>query len=191
MLVELTWLALQVSSLCMDQTLQWHHNEFDGHLNRWRIDCLLNRFSGADQSSASLAFVRGIPRRPVNSSHKGLVIQKIFQFDDVIMNSVIRHYSKWPSTFREISRPFECNEWEEYLPLLSRHPHYYPFLWQQTPDNQLAPRCPLFRAASALFHSGFGTKKAWINSNSLALGKRGNDFNSVIFRCMQWIFKLI
>ena len=36
------------------------------------------------QSSESLAFVRGIHRRPVNSPHKGPVT-RIFQFDDVIM----------------------------------------------------------------------------------------------------------
>ena len=37
------------------------------------------------QSSASLAFVRGIHRRPVNSLHKGPVTRKMFPFDDVIM----------------------------------------------------------------------------------------------------------
>ena len=37
------------------------------------------------QSSASLAFVRGIYRWPVNSSHKGPVTRKVFPFDDVIM----------------------------------------------------------------------------------------------------------
>ena len=46
-------------------------------------------YSGADQrkhqSSASLAFVRGIHRRPVNSPHKGPVTRKRFPFDDVIM----------------------------------------------------------------------------------------------------------
>ena len=45
--------------------------------------------SGADerkhQSSASLAFVRGIHRWPVNSPHKWPVTQKVFPFDDVIM----------------------------------------------------------------------------------------------------------
>ena len=45
--------------------------------------------SGADQrkyqSSASLAFVRGIPRGPVNSPHKWPVTRKMFPFDDVIM----------------------------------------------------------------------------------------------------------
>ena len=37
------------------------------------------------QSSASLAFVRGIHRGPVNSPHKWSVTRKIFLFDDVIM----------------------------------------------------------------------------------------------------------
>ena len=45
--------------------------------------------SGADQSkhqsSASLAFVRGFHRWPVNSPHKGPVTRKMFPFDDVIM----------------------------------------------------------------------------------------------------------
>ena len=45
--------------------------------------------SGTDQrkhhSSASLAFVRGIHRSPVNSPHKGPVTLKMFPFDDVIM----------------------------------------------------------------------------------------------------------
>ena len=47
-------------------------------------------YSGADQrkhqSSASLAFVRGIHRGPVNSPHKWPVTQKMFPFDDVIMS---------------------------------------------------------------------------------------------------------
>ena len=45
--------------------------------------------SGADQIkhqiSASLAFVRGIHRGPVNSPHKWPVTRKTFPFDDVIM----------------------------------------------------------------------------------------------------------
>ena len=45
--------------------------------------------AGADQikhqNSASLAFVGGIHRRPVNSSHKGPVTRKMVRFDDVIM----------------------------------------------------------------------------------------------------------
>ena len=46
-------------------------------------------YSGADQrkhqSSASLVFVRGIHRWPVNSPHKGPVTRETFSFDDVIM----------------------------------------------------------------------------------------------------------
>ena len=38
------------------------------------------------QSSASLAFVRGIHRWPVDSPHRGPVARKMFPFDDVIMN---------------------------------------------------------------------------------------------------------
>ena len=46
-------------------------------------------YSGADQrkhqSSASLVFVRGIRRWPVNSPHKWPVRRKMFPFDDVII----------------------------------------------------------------------------------------------------------
>ena len=69
-------------------------------------------YSGADQakqqSSAWLAFVRGINRCPVNSSHKWPVTRKIFPFDDITMielqhttakQLVHSHYSdvKWVS----------------------------------------------------------------------------------------------
>ena len=51
-------------------------------------------YSGADQrkhqSSASLAFVRGIHRGAVNSPHKWPVTRKMFPFDDVIMISALR-----------------------------------------------------------------------------------------------------
>ena len=46
------------------------------------------------QRSASLAFVRGIHRWPVNSPHKWPVAQKMFPFDDVIMeNAWLRMYN--------------------------------------------------------------------------------------------------
>ena len=41
------------------------------------------------QSSASLAFVRGIHRWTVNSPHKGPVTRKMFPLDDVIMINII------------------------------------------------------------------------------------------------------
>ena len=46
-------------------------------------------YSGGDQrkhqSSASLAFVRGIHRWPANSPHKGPVTRKMFPFNDIII----------------------------------------------------------------------------------------------------------
>ena len=58
-------------------------------------------YSDADQrkhkSSASLAFVRGIHRGPVNSPHKWPVTRKMLSFDDVIMyrtNLVCPEYSE-------------------------------------------------------------------------------------------------
>ena len=48
-------------------------------------------YSGADQRkhqiSASLAFVRGMHRSPVNSPHKGPVMRKMFPCDDVMVNA--------------------------------------------------------------------------------------------------------
>ena len=53
-------------------------------------------YSDADQrkhqSSASLAFVWGIHRGPVNSPHKGPVTRKMFPFDDVIMDEITYQY---------------------------------------------------------------------------------------------------
>ena len=53
-------------------------------------------YSGADQSkhqsSASVAFVWGIHRGPVNSPHKWPVTRKMFPFDDVIM---LRDGARW------------------------------------------------------------------------------------------------
>ena len=56
-------------------------------------------YSEADQrkheSSASLAFVRGIHRGPVNSPHKWPVTRKIIPFDDVIMWEE-QNVAQWP-----------------------------------------------------------------------------------------------
>ena len=58
-----------------------------------QITSLVIVYSDADQrkhqSSASLAFVRGIHRWPVNSPHKGPTTRKMFLFDDVIMIIII------------------------------------------------------------------------------------------------------
>ena len=73
------------------QTLQWRHHEHDSVSNHQPRDCIVyssiywGTYERKHQSSASLAFVRGIHRWPVNSSHKGPVTWKMSPFDDVIM----------------------------------------------------------------------------------------------------------
>ena len=70
--------------------------------------------SGANQrkhqSSASLAFVRGIHRWPVNSPHKGPVTRKMFPFDDVIMlrklSYSVEYY--WLSSSHKCIKTFSC-----------------------------------------------------------------------------------
>ena len=70
-------------------TLQWRHNERNGVSNHRRLDCLPNRlFKRKHQNSASLAFVWGIHRSPVNSPQKGPVRRKMFPFDGVAMRDV-------------------------------------------------------------------------------------------------------
>ena len=89
----------------MIKTLQWRHNECDGHSIHWCLYCLLTICSGANQrkhqNSTSLAFVRGINRWPVNFWHKGPVTWKMFQYDDVIM--------EFPSTGQFVSLPVVWN----------------------------------------------------------------------------------
>ena len=69
--------------------LRWRHNGPDGVSNHQPHDVYSVVYTGTDQRkhqiSASLAFVRGIHRRPVNSPHKWPVTRKRFPFDDVIM----------------------------------------------------------------------------------------------------------
>ena len=79
-------------------------------------------YSDADQrkhqSSASLAFVRGIHRGPVNSPHKWPVTRKMFPFDDVIMfaRRCIRKERYQPNSRRNIDYKID--------------PLYSMFLWQ-------------------------------------------------------------
>ena len=63
-----------------------------------------NVYSGADQSkhqsSASLAFVWGIHRGPVNSPHKCPVTRKMFPFDDVIMSAKVKRHDNNSSSIQ-------------------------------------------------------------------------------------------
>ena len=79
---------------CVHWTSFLHYNDVIMGTMTSQITSLLIVFlivySGADQrkhqSSASLAFVRGIHRWPVNSPHRWPVTRKMFPFDDVIMS---------------------------------------------------------------------------------------------------------
>ena len=66
-----------------------HYNDVIMGVITSQITSLTIVYSDANQrkhqSSASLAFVRGIHRGPVNSPHKWPVTRKMFPFDDVIM----------------------------------------------------------------------------------------------------------
>ena len=111
MSVKQLWRLLYVHR-SLDSTKNWQHN--NNRAKHFRIfhgiyhydDVIMNAiasqitsltivysivYSDADQrkhqSSASLAFVRGIHRGPVNSPHKWPVTRKMFPFDDVIMIS--------------------------------------------------------------------------------------------------------
>ena len=72
---------------------EYHYNDVIGSAMASQITSLTivysTVYSGADQrkhqSSALLAFVRGIHRGPVNSPHKGPLTRIMFPFDDVIM----------------------------------------------------------------------------------------------------------
>ena len=69
-------------------------------------------YSNADQrkhqSSASLAFVRGIHRGPVNFPHKWPVTRRMFPFDDVIMGNAIRARAIFSSKIDNMSMDFQC-----------------------------------------------------------------------------------
>ena len=89
------WLAIR-TSWHGEKSLRWRHNGRDSVSNHQPHDCLLNADQRKHQSSASLAFVRRIHRRPVNSPHKWPVTRKMFSFDDVIM---VPHYKPFARGF--------------------------------------------------------------------------------------------
>ena len=85
-------------------------------------------YSGVDerkyQSSASLAFVRGIHRGPVNSPHKRPVTRKMFPFDDVIMIATLEWQdTSWVMTFRYL-RDVGISWGTHCSPFIQQHFHW-------------------------------------------------------------------
>ena len=108
--------------------LQWRHNERYGVSNHQSLECLFNRLfrrrSKKHQSSASLAFVRGIHRLPVNSPHKWPVTRKMFPFDDVIMLLLIGWGQVSTLCLRQqLSAIARCD-----VMTWKRFPHHWPFV---------------------------------------------------------------
>ena len=81
-----TWTCAQRADAASSQ---WRRNERDDVSNHQSHNCLLNhlfrRSSKKTSNSASLAFVRGMHRSPVNFPHKRPVTRKMFPFDDAMM----------------------------------------------------------------------------------------------------------
>ena len=110
-----TWILLNVLRILRYKIRSLQVGEIDGrHYNDVIMGAIASQitsltivysavYSGADQrkhkSSASLAFVRGIHRWPVNSPHKGPVRRKMFPFDDVIMICCIMCFISWLQQF--------------------------------------------------------------------------------------------
>ena len=79
-------------------------------------------YSGADQrkhqSSASMAFVRGIHRGPVNSPHKWPVTRKMFPFDDVIMGHCQGYQDIMQIIDNIITSALYCNVMQDTITIL-------------------------------------------------------------------------
>ena len=86
---------------CITMTSQWARLRLKSPASRLFTQPFIQ---GVDhrkhQSSASLAFVRGIHRGPVNSPHKWSVTRKMFPFDDVIMY----YYTAYSTTMTSSER---------------------------------------------------------------------------------------
>ena len=93
-------MANNANSVC----ILFHHHDRDFHYNDVIMSAIASQITSLTivfstvyldsdqrkyQSSASLAFVRGIHRKPVNSPHKWPVTRKMFSFDDVIMLCIV------------------------------------------------------------------------------------------------------
>ena len=75
------------------------------------------------QSSASLAFVRGIHRGPVNSPHKWPVTRKMFPFDDVIMITGILFPSQMACNVESVLMSWRHHVWPCVYPVTTAsHP---------------------------------------------------------------------
>ena len=146
-------------SLCLQ--MSWNLNHYDYVVIMGAMASQITSFtvaystvySGADQgkhwSSASMAFVQGIHRWPVNSPHKGPVTRKMSPFDDVIIR--LEHNDRHLQT--TFSTAFS---WMNIAVFLFKC-HWNMFL------NTLRPRQNGCRLVDGLFECIFLNKNVWIS----------------------------
>ena len=89
-------------------------------------------YSGADQrkhqSSASLAFVRGIHREPLNSPHKWPVTRKMFTFDELLNLRALKFSPVNKINIFQCMDKIFCGEFQRYP--LKFHTNILPIHWK-------------------------------------------------------------
>ena len=100
-----------LSAISHNQTRPMLTIQNDSHYNDVIINAMASQITGVTivystlhsgidqrkhQSSASLAFVWGIHRWPVNSPHKAPMTHRMFPFDDVIMRQARTNFDQVP-----------------------------------------------------------------------------------------------
>ena len=110
-------------------TLRWRHNGRDSVSNHQPHNRLFRRRSKETSSSASLAFVWGIHRGPVNSPHIWPVTRKMLPFDNVIMSFLNR-------IWLQLHKCATCVTWD-------RLNKYYTYCTNTLTDLPYGPLQPL------------------------------------------------
>ena len=131
------------------------------------------------QSSASLAFVIGIDRWPLNSPHKGPVTRKMFPFDDVIMD--LRWIGWFPAGGRRgeilciMLMCHRCLYSSAATPAWWRHrKEHFPCYWPFVRGIHLTSMNPLYKGQwrGALM---FSLTCAWINVPAIRAEQGGGE----------------
>ena len=94
-------------------------------------------YSDADQrkyqTSAPLAFVRGIHRGPMNSPHKWPVTRKMFPVDDVIMQCWINTFMNSLKLYQHPLTKLQPKAYTTLVPKCEKHPLFEDFGRKNTP----------------------------------------------------------
>ena len=149
------------------------------------------------QSSASLVFVRGIHRWPVNSPHKAPVTRKMFPFDDVIVstfgpanhNTMTWRPCLYPTDSPTTTIHDDVTKWKHF-------PRYWPFMRgiHQSPVN--FPHKGQ-RRGSLMFSLICAWMNGWVNAGEAGdlrrhrapLWRHCNDVIPISFVKRKWVIR--